>query len=330
MGQNYWTLTEIERENWNSYWKGISRANLTQSWEYGEAKCAANRWKPKRFLLKDEENQPQGILQILVRTLPFIGGVARINRGPLFFASVWDNNFQDVKIRRAFEAIVHEARHQRWWYLSFAPELPHAEKNEHILKNMSFRYKNIPAWGSSILSLYPSLDNLHKGLHGKWRNLLRKAEKLGVVVEDDVSNESVSSLIKRYIQLQQEKKFQGVPDTIIRQLAIQEGPYWHFGLLSAYDERKVNSIGMLVSVGHGDTCTYLIGWTSNEGRRLQANYLLLWKAIVLAKERGYAWFDLGGLNEKTAKGIAHFKKGLKGSKYRLIGEWGHFILPFWR
>ena len=37
---------------------------------------------------------------------------------------------------------------------------------------------------------------------------------------------------------------------------------------------------------------------------------------------GYHWFDLGGINEESTPGITHFKRGLGGKEYALIGEFG--------
>jgi len=78
--------------------------------------------------------------------------------------------------------------------------------------------------------------------------------------------------------------------------------------------------GVLISVVSGNTAIYLVGVTNNVGRKYNANYLMLWQAIIDAKKRGCNWFDLGGLNENTSKGIAHFKYGVNGMKYDLIGE----------
>ena len=76
----------------------------------------------------------------------------------------------------------------------------------------------------------------------------------------------------------------------------------------------------LVSIVHGDTATYLIGNTNAEGRRVQANYAMLWQAIIDAKSLGCGWYDLGGLNKNTPKGVAGFKSGLNGDNYQLVGE----------
>ena len=84
-------------------------------------------------------------------------------------------------------------------------------------------------------------------------------------------------------------------------------------------------------VGHGDTCTYLVGWTPEPGRQLQANYFLLWNALLHFKELGYRYFDLGGLSARTTEGIAHFKRGMNGAEYSLPGEYRllRVVRPAW-
>ena len=79
------SLIEIDYDTWQAYWRDISRAHILQSWQYGQAKHLSQRWRVKRFLLRDGDNKPVGLLQVLYFSLPFIGGVARINQGPVFF-----------------------------------------------------------------------------------------------------------------------------------------------------------------------------------------------------------------------------------------------------
>jgi len=105
---------------------------------------------------------------------------------------------------------------------------------------------------------------------------------------------------------------------------------WGFNLFVAEEEesKKKNILGMLVMIRHGDTATYLIGLTDEKGRKLNANYALLWSAILHARKINCKWFDIGGLDETTPQGIAHFKKGLNSSLYSLTGEWVYFKFPF--
>jgi len=70
---------------------------------------------------------------------------------------------------------------------------------------------------------------------------------------------------------------------------------------------------------HGLSATYQIGYTSDVGRENRAHYALLWSALEKLKERGINYFDLGGVNEKGAKGVKIFKKGMGGTIEKTLG-----------
>ena len=89
----------------------------------------------------------------------------------------------------------------------------------------------------------------------------------------------------------------------------------------AYQGQYIAGIAL---ISHADAATYLLGWNSEEGRRVNANNFLLWHALILLKEKGYTWFDLGGVDEYTTPGITNFKRGLRGQEYRLLGEYANF------
>ena len=91
--------------------------------------------------------------------------------------------------------------------------------------------------------------------------------------------------------------------------------------------RDKKLLGMLVSVLHGRTSTYFIGYTNRLRRKYNANYLLIWRALI-DKKFGSRWFDLGGLNSNTPKGIAHFKNGMNGNIYHNIPKFYKFFFTF--
>ena len=98
-----------------------------------------------------------------------------------------------------------------------------------------------------------------------------------------------------------------------------------FNLFNAFNSDNNNDLGSLVSIEAGDTTIYLIGYSNDQGRKMHANSVLLWHAILHAKNNGGTFFDFGGLNESTPHGIAKFKKGLNATPYQLIGDWRYFL-----
>jgi lipid II:glycine glycyltransferase (peptidoglycan interpeptide bridge formation enzyme) len=64
--------------------------------------------------------------------------------------------------------------------------------------------------------------------------------------------------------------------------------------------------GMLFLI-HGESATYQVGWTNDQGRDLHAHHLVLWHAIEELKSRGVRILDLGGVNTQRSAGVARFK-----------------------
>ena len=135
--------------------------------------------------------------------------------------------------------------------------------------------------------------------------------------------EAIDNVLEAYRSLQEEKNFVGLSENLIRELANVNGKNWSFNVFSALINGE--RIGTLVTIDHCRTSIYLIGATSFSGRKYQANYVLLWEAILSSKDNGCSWFDIGGLNSTTPKGVAHFKNGLQADPYSLIGEWRIFF-----
>jgi lipid II:glycine glycyltransferase (peptidoglycan interpeptide bridge formation enzyme) len=307
------------------------QVNLLQASAYGTAKERAEGWRAVRFLVRDGGGHPAALVQVLAKQLPVVGGAARINRGPLLIGAV-DPSRRESAVIAAIEAMIRECRRRHWWLLQIAPELAYSESAERGMRGLGFRRLAAPAWASGVTSLEGDEDQLMMALNGKWRNCLRKGVKLGVEVRPfEGHGPELRALLVRYHELQANRGFVGLSDKLLLAMADRREPDWRFTLFvaGATPEFPVSdAVGMLVSVVHGDTATYLIGNTNEQGRTLQANYVLLWRAMLHARAAGCRWFDIGGLNAATPDGIAHFKKGIQATPYELVGEWRRLIMPF--
>jgi lipid II:glycine glycyltransferase (peptidoglycan interpeptide bridge formation enzyme) len=80
-------------------------------------------------------------------------------------------------------------------------------------------------------------------------------------------------------------------------------------------------LGSILIATYGKTGMYFIGATNDAGKKVNANHCLIWNAICEMKKRDYRWFDVGGAHpDNTTPGILHFKRGLRGKPYQLMGE----------
>ena len=72
---------------------------------------------------------------------------------------------------------------------------------------------------------------------------------------------------------------------------------------------------------HGEAATYQVGWTSDQGRELNAHHLILWRAVEELRERGVRVLDLGGVNTIRSAGVARFKMRTGGKVLTLAGTY---------
>ena len=313
-------MREIERDEWDHFIQRISRVNLMQSWEYGEAQAASRHVRAQRFVLNDDHGQPFALLQALTFTVPLLGGIARINRGPLLFDGADWGEDTPLPLMRAVASTVKEAaRKWKWRVLRFSPEFSNSDTARSTLEAAGFHKRISPAWGSIVLNLKNSPPELMSNMAHAWRKNLKAAERAGLVLDDDNSRKNVDDLLLRYSQMQQLKDFQGIPKKLIYELSRQRGSRWDLRVLSAVkDGRK---IGGILFIGHGDTCTAIVNWSDAAFRSLRPNNFIYWKAALLYQSLGYSWFDMGGLSDATPEGIARFKREMGGRTYQLVGEW---------
>jgi lipid II:glycine glycyltransferase (peptidoglycan interpeptide bridge formation enzyme) len=318
-----WSIQSITRSEWDVYWGNCSNTNLLQSWEYGEAKELAEKWVAKHFIIFNQQKKPVALIQVLIKSLPLLGGIARVNRGPILIGNTAKNHKTVVSIKMASLALLlKEARKQHWRLIQISPELPNTTIVKESLLKLGLKRQNQPVWASGRIDLNIDKQDMLRNFSTRWRRHIKKSIKLKVSIKIESNNiDNINLLLSKYNELQNKKEFTGISNKLINALSKQVGIYWKFNLFIAYDDTQGKPIGVLVSIHSGDTAIYLIGSTTEKGRKMQANSLLLWQSILHAKNSGCAWFDIGGLNESTPKGIATFKKGLNAIPYKLSGEW---------
>jgi lipid II:glycine glycyltransferase (peptidoglycan interpeptide bridge formation enzyme) len=111
---------------------------------------------------------------------------------------------------------------------------------------------------------------------------------------------------------------ESIPSKLYHQLLLEFESEQPMQIFKAFSGEE--PLAGICIVSHGSAATYLLGWNGQKGRRLKANQFLLWNAMMLLKEQGVRWFDLGGIDEDRTPGISEFKLGVNGVRYALVGE----------
>ncbi|BAE48847.1 lipid II:glycine glycyltransferase FemX [Paramagnetospirillum magneticum] len=295
--------TTLDQMAWEAALAGFAGASLLQSWAYGAAKVDEGGWDLERLDYR-EAGTLSGMAQVMVRRLPLgLGGLAWINRGPLVAAG-HDPAPIFAALRRWFG--------RRGFYLRVAPAL--ADQ----VTPPGFRPAGRPGWASALLDITPEEADLRKGLHGKWRNTLNKAEREGPAISG--AETDLADFLAGYGRFLAERS---VPTTVTPALlaALHRHSLEHLRPLAYVARHQDEVVGGVLMARYGKGAEYLAGYGTEAGRRLGVGQALLWRGLVDVKRRGAEFLDLGGLDPlRTPAGIRDFKEGVRGVPYRLAEE----------
>ena len=317
---NKWIVENIkDYVEWSYYVNKCSKKSLTQSWSYGEAKQEAEKWVVKRYLVLNKRKIPISIFQVLIKKIPLIGGIARINKGPLLIKNE-SNNTSKLCIS-SIQALTKELKKERIFMTQIAPLIEPSKEVQIGLHNLGYRKTNHPPQDSGLISLIEDEDLIMSRFHKTWRYDLRKGLKIVDVKIDSNGYKFFDLLIEFYNKQQNDKKFVGTSNQMLAALMANQSDKFKCNILVAYAKNSDKALGVILSIQHDDFSEYVVGVSNEEGRKNNANSVLLWNVMLEAKKNGALWFDVGGLNDKTLDGIARFKKRMNPIKYSLTGEW---------
>lgn len=301
--------SSLSIQDWRNLLAQSENANWMQSWPYAKASYLRDYRSTKVFHIH-QNGGPIGFMALQeIKLGPF--QILELKRGPLWFETPKEKTlkefaelFQNTYPRRLLQR-------RRWM-----PEWEKQESTRDLIVQTGF--VTLPQTFQTVwLDLTPSPQELRRNLQQKWRNSLNKCEKSGVDFFGDWRGQNLDSFLKHYDFHKRSKGFHGVSSQFIREEIRTALPFHEALLIWARHNNEGIAGGYFLL--HGNTASYRIGWNTPQGRKLNAHYGLLWKALELFQARGIKAFDLGGIKPIEAQGVSHFKMGLNGKPVELLG-----------
>ncbi len=297
-----------EREVWNAAVKSAPRADLLQSWEWGEFKRLGG-WEPTRVFALDGE-QPVAGAQLLARR---VLGVPSLYapRGPW-----WRDDASGLAGLEALTAWLRRQRPSGAPFLRVDP--PTAEPG--LLSKLGFRQapRQVQPRATIVVDLTPDEDKLLAAFNSRVRYNARHALKKGVeVTEGGVEDarpfwELLSATAER-------KGFTERDLSYFTQLMQVFGDDARI-LLARYNGAVV--YGALIVV-FGASAYYLYGGSGGD-RSVKPSELGQYRAMLWAKSRGATRYDMWGIPFQPAEdnplySVYTFKSGFGGVEERYVG-----------
>ncbi len=300
-----WTTRSIK--DWREFLAQSKNSNWMQTWNYAQASFEADHLVTKIALI-ERQGLPIGMMS--VQEIKFgPAQIVNLKRGPLWFI----DPTQELIVEFA-EKFRNEFPKKLFQRLRWIPEMELQPSSVERLEKIGFKLRT-ENFVTALVNLRQPLFEIKKNLQQKWRNCLNKAERSSLQIEVQTNNRNLSSFLKFYQYHQHQRNYKGPSLRFLKtEFRDSEKTKDHFFVWAYVDHFPVAAIAITC---HGSTAAYRIGWNNPSGRKHNAHYALLWKAIEVSKELGHAHFDLGGLLADEAAGVTHFKKGLNGHEMKL-------------
>lgn len=263
------------------------------------------------FVSIEDKGEAIALATVRYRKLPLgLGASALVSQGPVLLR---EKSVSGGDLAGALRALADYGARQGWevrvdpdplwWLTGEEPDLALFEASQ----DGSGGYRTI------ILDTSAPLDDIRKGLDGKWRRSLQQAEKAGLEVVISADPNEVARAQDLLADLAQRKAFAIPQDAkFFSRVARKAKGYEQILAHSVFYEGRLASIH--IGAFAGEMAVYLLGATTPEGRNLGASYLAQWKVIETAKARGKAFYDLGGIDPEGNPDVYRFKKRMGGKE----------------
>jgi hypothetical protein len=236
-------------------------------------------------------------------------------RGPMWA----DANITDAQKQAALKELQQNHSKWRWKFLTVMPELADTQTSKNLMKSAGFR-RVMTGFSTIWLDLALAEQTLRANLTGKWRNQLKGAEKSDLQISiGGKKPHQYSWLLEKEAEQRSNRGYHAVPLGFVPNFLHASTPKSGSSVLSVSALSGKRKVAGALFLLHGNSATYHIGWAGVEGRKYNAQNLVLWHSMLALKEAGIRYLDLGGLNTASIAGIARFKLGLGAPPLTLVG-----------
>ncbi|MBN1350786.1 peptidoglycan bridge formation glycyltransferase FemA/FemB family protein [candidate division KSB1 bacterium] len=314
MTNSFECITIPDKQRWQQLFERCRHTDLMQTWEYGQAVQQCIGWEPIRQVVT-REGEPVAIAQILIKEIPVIGRIARIQHGPQFIQN--RRVFDAAEAEAAIEILKNHWVDEAQFVLHLTPCLYSGELPAGWFERIGLVSSKEALWASIRIDLSKRTEELRNAMKRRWRNPLRKAEAAGLEVQISSQPDDLQFFIEQYKQIKIEKKFTWPSAELVQ--ALWEAAGKDMQLLFAV--KSGERIAGMIPIRFGSTVFALVAWNCPRSAEFHAHNFLIWQSILRYRDLGCHWFDLGGIDPEALPGITKFKRGLSGEEYRLIGNY---------
>jgi peptidoglycan biosynthesis/recognition FemAB-like protein len=314
-------VDSVNEIDWQNLFNNFSDANIYQTWPFGVARSGR---AGVSHLVVRQGSRVVAVAQARLVLVPALNlGIAYIFWGPLWRRRARATDLETF--RRALRALRIEYVARRKMVLRLIPNLP-ADTHEpfrQILEAEGYVPQSRAKERRTILmDIRPSIEELYRGLHQKWRNCLNKARKQGLELIEGEEDWLFAEFGRIHTQMRERKNLIALTDpALYRRIQSELMPDQKMRVILCKADGEVCAGAICSALG--ETGIYLFGATSDHGMNTCSSYLVQWRMLEWVKSRGCQSYDLNGISPTGNPGVYRFKSrfaGVHGREVHLLGE----------
>jgi lipid II:glycine glycyltransferase (peptidoglycan interpeptide bridge formation enzyme) len=320
---------ELADPEWDKFVEAAPGGTYQQSSMWAQVKSMAG-WRPARIRLCADGAVVAGC-QVLVRQVARLGSVGYVPYGPLV------PEHDDAALSAVLDALQQLTRQERLLYLKVQPPPDSADMTDDLRQRRFVPGGLDPAPRMTVrVDLRRSPDAILAAMRARTRTYIRQAQRRGVTVR--AGGEEDFAI------------FCDLVDATCRRKRLLPYPLGYYQKIwrsfpgraqLMFAEYQGDILSSILLLAFGDTVSYKMGGWSGKRRDVRPNEPLHWAAMQWARNRGYRYYDLEGLDPAIGEailsgrdyarldipGIAHFKLGFGGEVTRFSGCYDYTSHP---
>lgn len=309
----YWNRLRLS--TWVALVRRALRPSLLQSPVYALAMVRSEPVKPHLGILREGEQTVATVLAFERRALGRGLQAITMHRGPAWLLA----DPGPERHQAALAAIRQSWPRRLGRRMAVMPELADTPDHRKLITAAGFRRRRQPGYRTIFWDLAAGEAARWAALDQRWRNAARQARRRKVKTGAATDGTWLTELIQAYGADKRRRGYPGPTPEWAQRLGLTARESGDLLIVRATVRGETMAAGLFIR--HGPAATYLVGWTTPEGRWRRANHAVLWRASEELAADGVASLDLGGINPPAAPGVTRFKRGMGGEEVLLAGTY---------
>ena len=302
-----------DKNTWENFLLSRPEANFLQSWQFGEFHSELNK-KIFRLAVFDQEKIQAAAL--LVKETAKRGSYLTIAGGPLFDKSHPNANSIFKFFTDHFRKI---AKEEKCAFIRLRPQLINTPENKKIF--LSNNYQLAPMHLTADLTIQIDLkrseEEILASMRKNTRYEIRKSQRIGIITKQSKNSGDIREFHEYQLLLAKQHGFVPFPYDFLlaqfRNMLVDD----QVCLIHSYDKEELLASAFIIF--YNNEAVYHYGISTPDNKKKPGSYACQWAAILEAKRRGCAKYNMWGIAPKEQTnhrftGVSIFKRGFGGEE----------------